>query len=1028
MKKLLFFVCHKLTNVWAERRVVALVLNRAKVTASGVCLVAGLLLPVMGQQVPSGGVSQVPAGAVPGVQVFDLKSYDLGKITWYASADLAPGSSLEEIRTRGTPTTPTVTLRSAVHGGTGILFCFVQLPDPLPPGCMGRLTIGDIDGNDEAFWNGEPIGSTTNWGVSEFHPRVYNVDFSKLRSGINILALRMSGPAGRPTFGVKSKTLSFCLAPGESAISDVRPDSLPSVSETISMSDAVAAIRAADDMVSQSLIQRKRTGFGRFGEFYHNGLPAVSEISPTRVATQHGPIFDVLPAQVNSLETVRLPTEPGIDGWHHLVRVKAELNQAPLVYTARQSLLYPGTVLHLEEGEVLQLRVRFPEKSGYVLSLDESETTGLFDRKPDHLSVHGFLPVGKSRNPAMMVATGLSVNVIQGSSHIDVSLARIKGAKDPAVYLFYPVGLYKVESDAEIKSLTEMARLMKPDEEPLDVLKQWLRIGLYEPTGVDEYFTMVNNESAVRVYQATRYSSPSGLDLGGPFVMRPPQIDYAREALNYPVAGPVTSSTGVLAYSGDVHYSDPINAETAAKDNLYLISYDLPVPLLRERAPVNTPGQKDVRELVDVYAMTDMGTSRSVTAVDAIYKSRTQAYQAFSFLSPENQQKLNRDSAQTVPLALGGHFWNRQTERFTGQEYWGTYYLEGPYYRPYDIDWGNGLSLYGLSTYIKYTGKWDMVAENWDAVERIFRWFTVSDDWEWMRASNSAHGHGTGAGDCQNAVYAAAVGYTRLAKGAQRTDDYYYGLYTMARTALPTLNRFVYNDFAAANGFIGDQSLVLGFLEGKGFVGGELTDYPWAATSNISGNGVQPENFDLYMTYAQDAVRNYEQIFEKSFPQWLNGMYEYQGETMYRGNSGYITLPHIYMRARLGGDSFATLTDYIEQARTNENFWWQSPPVLAEIVTKKSDDVMVMDWGRGQFVGAAIERTASDKRRKLTVRIQNRDAEPNVVSIRLPGRPHRFSINNGPVPLTDSQFENGELKLKVRRQGENVITVEYSER
>ncbi len=973
--------------------------------------------------------------------VFDLKSYDLSRITWYASADLSPDSAVEAIRSRGTPTTPTVTLRSATHGGTGILFCFVQLPDPLPPGSCGRITIGDIDGNDEAFFNGNLVGSTTGWGVAEFRPRMYEIEHKYLKPGVNVFALRMSGPGGRSTFGIKSKTLSFCLTPPmEPAAPVASADAVTTPPATINPAEAIAAITAADPAVSATLLQRKRPAFGRFGEFQHNGLPAVSEISPTRIAIHRGPGFDVTMGQVDKVETVRGPGESGVDGWHSLTRVTGTSRNAPLVYTARQNLLYPGTVYNLEQGQVLQLRVRFPEKRGYVFPLTDEEANAVFGSKPAGLSVYGFVPAGPSQTPAILATSGLSVNVTQANSHIDVSLARANGAgSDARVYIFYPVGLYRVTQDADPKSLSDLALAVRPGGDPAEVLRQWFRVGLYEPVAVDEYFAPVKNDTSIRIYQVARYRPAAGIDIGGPLLIRPPQVDYAQQALDYPVAGPATSSTGVLAFSGDMHYCEPLDAATtgttatraaagSAENQVHLLSYDLPVPTHRERAPVEMFGQDQLKALINQYALSDLGTTTSFTAVDAIYKSRTQAYQAFSYLTPEKQQQLSRNSAATIIPALGGHFWNKKTEPQSGLDYWYTYFIQGPYYKQYDQDWGNGLALYGLSTYVKYTGNWQLPAENWEAVERIFSWFTVTDDWEWMRASNSAHGHGTGAGDCMNATYAAAVAYTKLARAAGRTADYHYGLYTLARTALPALNRFAYNDFAASNGFKEDNSMVLGFHEGKGFLSGELNRYPWNVTSNISGNGIQTENFDLYMANAQDALRNYEQIFEKSYPQWMNGKFTYPFDTLYKGNSGYITLPHIYLRARLGGDSFATLTEYLEQAHANNYLWWLAPPVVAEIATKKTDGVVILDWDNGAFLGARLEEVPDDdERRKLTLRLDNKSENPNTVAIRLPTRPHRFDINGGPVPLTDSLFENGELKLKLRRPGENVVTVIYSE-
>ena len=198
---------------------------------------------------------------------------------------------------------------------------------------------------------------------------------------------------------------------------------------------------------------------------------------------------------------------------------------------------------------------------------------------------------------------------------------------------------------------------------------------------------------------------------------------------------------------------------------------------------------------------------------------------------------------------MGSPYWHPHTEPLSGLTYWWTYFIEGPYYGVFDQGRGDGLALYGLYTYVKYGGRWEFARANWPAIERMFGWFTLTDDWEWMRASNGAHGHGTGAGDCESATYAACLAYAQLAKGCGLSSEYDYGLYMSARAALFALNRFAYTEFAQQHQLGEEKSVPLGFHEGQGFLVGELNRYPWNVTSAISGNGVQPANFDLYLRY-----------------------------------------------------------------------------------------------------------------------------------------------------------------------------------
>src|SRR5690606_33150612 len=128
-------------------------------------------------------------------------------------------------------------------------------------------------------------------------------------------------------------------------------------------------------------------------------------------------------------------------------------------------------------------------------------------------------------------------------------------------------------------------------------------------------------DTGVRVYQAMRYRPATGVDLGGPLLMRPPQLDFARQLLGYDVEGPGTSSTGILAFSGDMHYSLSLTspettagraqAQLPADQRIHLISYDLPVPPVKERASVQMFDQEMLTGLINQFALNDLGSSAS---------------------------------------------------------------------------------------------------------------------------------------------------------------------------------------------------------------------------------------------------------------------------------------------------------------------------------------------------------------------------------------------------------------------------------
>lgn len=972
-------------------------------------------------------VSNVPAPD-PG-----LRALNLTNLQWYASADLPIDASPETISKSATPTTPIITLRTPA-GGSGTLFAIIEIQDP--PGSGAQLTIGDIDGEDETHFNGIAIGATRGSGVTDYGiPRAYYVEPKLIKQGNNVLAIRMRGAGGKGSFGIRRPPLTFGFvknAPKPAAFQSPKPArGVTAIAEA----DARAAIRAAGDATSETTgtLYRKRPSFGRFGKYFHDGLPMVSEVGPTRIVSRHGPQFDVSLDSINEVSIATGDGEPGIDGWHKLSRVKAVCNQKPVQYTMLSHVCYPGGIVTVEQGTVLQMRVKFNTGKGVLQALTDDEILRLFPGL-NQSSFATFLlyePLAQS-SPAVVAAVGVATNATEVEGQIDFTFSRSENAKQPGkIYVFYPAGLRRLNLESRPGSFFQTAQVVSASE-PLAAIRRWMQVGLNEPAAMDEYFEVLEPLNAVRVHQVARFAAPPGVPVAPPLLIPPPQVEFSRQTLRYPARLPGTTGTGIVSFSGPVTAFENLTTTTPEqtkqdKDTkpepasaLHIFSYDLPIPPLEERGMVALPEYAQHKAVLNRW-LTDLGTTTSATGVDALYKSRTQGFQAFSYLTAENRQRLLRNSAEVVPHGMRDELWHEVVEPFSGLPFWWTYFIEGPYFDRYDQDWGNGLSLYGLYTWAKYTGNWDQVAQGWKAVEKMFSWFAASDDWEWMRASNGEHGHGTGAGDCANACYAGVLAYAKLAKHTGRTEDYHYGLYAAARAAVPLLNRFTYNTFADEQGLKEDNSLVIGFHEGNGFLVGELNSYPWNVTSNISGNGIQPENFDLYVKYAADQLREYESVFARAYPKWADASYVYPRPTQYRNNSGYITLPHMYLRARLRTDTQDTLTDYLQSAQPNSYLWWLAPPVVAEIINMRTD-IYIADWGRCAFLDARLTRR--EKRTVVQIKLDNKNA-PDTVEINLPRRQHQLTINGGPVPLTDSTYEGDRLKITLRRAGENVIEIVY---
>jgi|GEM_PF-3171906 len=959
-----------------------------------------------------------------------FRGIDLTRAKWFVSSDLPPSATPNEVLSRAAVTTPTQLFnlgsRSAVT-----LFTIIEVPGQTAFGA--ELTIGDLEGDDETYFNGQIVGKTSGRGITDTGvPRSYYIPPTAFREGQNVLAIQLRGCFGRSVVGIRRTplTIGFIPRPPEAT-------SLPigvSVATTIPELQAREAILAVDPDSSGALVQRKRASFGRFGLLFTDGLPAVSEVGPTHIKNRFSPAFRVVLDAVSSCEVVRDKSESGIDGWHKLVRVNATYRDKPVQYTALTHVFYPGIVWRLEEGSAFvcatQSEGGAPE-TYLIPPHDIASVAGL--KSEDGIFACLMLGPGQQTAPAIVLVTGGIANMTRTAERVVLSVTRLPKSKArPQIAIFYPYGIRGFELPRAAENYSEVVSFLEPSRPVSATLREWLRMGANIPNAVDEYFHVLEDSKRVRIYQLARYENCLGNSAAlPPFLVIPPQLTFAKNSFKYPVDSRETTLTGVLTFSGELFALLPDDATASgplrkkkmplsrAASDLVVWHYDLPIPPLEERALLNVAEEENLKSLLN-ESVSDVATTCVGPGVDVLYKGRTQAFQAFSLLSQENREKLTANSRAVIPAYLQNGVWYDSVEPFSALRFWWSYYIEGPYFDRYDQEWGNGLSLYGLYTALKYLGDWELLAKQWEVVERMFSWFAVADDWEWMRPSNGVHGHGTGAGDCTNAAYVGTLSYAKLAREVGRIEEYHYGLYMAARCAVPVMTRFAYNAFAEANRLKAPNSFVIGFHEGEGFLSGELGSYPWNVTSNISGNGVQPEAFDLYATYIPDLLMDYERTFEQAYPNWYDGTWRYPFRTIYQNNSGYITLPHLYLRARLRIDGQDTLRQYLEKAKANRHLWWLAPPVLAELIHWNTQ-IWVADWGKCAFLGGNIVRLERNRIR-VEVQVDNR-YPPDTVVVVLPRKPRRIEINDGPVAIPDVKYENGRLSVRLQKPGQNLLSI-----
>ena len=257
---------------------------------------------------------------------------------------------------------------------------------------------------------------------------------------------------------------------------------------------------------------RKRPSFGRFGELFHDGLPAVAEVGPAHVVNRQGPQFTMSLDSVTSCFIASGGVEPGIDGWHKLTRVDAQCSGKPVTYTMLHHVMYPGAIVTMEKGPLLQLRISFSKSSGAVHVMAPEELSAITSTTADAaFSAFAFYETTAATNPAIVAVAGMAANVVQAGTHFDLTCSRSEKTKVPAkIYIFYPRGLRRIDLRGKPANMTELARLTDDTRSPSNTLRYWLRLGLNEPEAVDEYFRVEPQQERLSVFQVARHTRPRG--------------------------------------------------------------------------------------------------------------------------------------------------------------------------------------------------------------------------------------------------------------------------------------------------------------------------------------------------------------------------------------------------------------------------------------------------------------------------------------------------------------------------------------
>jgi hypothetical protein len=320
-----------------------------------------------------------------------------------------------------------------------------------------------------------------------------------------------------------------------------------------------------------------------------------------------------------------------------------------------------------------------------------------------------------------------------------------------------------------------------------------------------------------------------------------------------------------------------------------------------------------------------------------------------------------------------------------------------------DVDYWQGLTIYGLYTHAKYTRDWDTMRTYWPRIRAMLSYWEALHSWALMGPGAREAGEIYG-GDMATAGYAGLVGFYRLAARVGSPYQRDLGAYLLAKNAVPRLAAFSFMDWCPQ---MQHQELRWGKIC-AGF--GELwvaslkslsTDVkdmsakdPWWASGIIGPQSAQFEYLDLIASAARrDAIR-WEEAFRTMCPN--KGM---QGQ-----NAGNV-IPHMIFRTYLSEDLCRDAFDFLKG--------WQGTYMLRDVhaiaaMLAWDCPVRLIDWSPAYVESARWD----DAAKTADIRVDAGKTEA-IIQLAVNRPSPRVSMDGSPVPVKMAGEWNSWKEIRV---------------
>ncbi len=694
-------------------------------------------------------------------------SFDLTTIDWHISAQASPETLLiPKIKNYKDWTTVTLPSLIDVDSATTSV-CYVGIIDCLfgsGAEYESLITIGQQHGLSDLWLNGTPCELAFDRDLSRVFPDYKGVSYRgvPLKKGLNIIAFRLRNDQSGTPIGIGPEGFTLSTVPKMRSLLNTHIVSSDNVITTMSAQQAIHEYDSANGATSNNELIQKDYSVSRFGGNPTVRIPAVSVLSPTEMWNDNSPRFRVTLDEVTTVARSASLSDSITLGQHSTAwSVSGNTLKKSVDYTFATAMTYPGGIFKLSSGQILPIRLEFPQGHGMLQILHPKQLKVLApDIDTERCSVLLSAEGTVDTVPMMIVITDATYNVISDTKIVEMSVVANK-ARDAYIHVIFPFGLMKKSLVNATDDLTKTVALLDKDTHPSESLSKWLTLALNFPVAQDEWFRLANtndmNATTLSLYQLTQYSIPSGLSVPAQSQWLNPSLSNIAKLLDASVIAPALRKTGVSILSGEPSVPEK---DFVASNQIHVVKFDMPVMEYHMDMPFAVSANGDI-----INNSLEMLLEKKFTSTDDLFTQVFPMQSVLPFATDSIRERTDTKIREFIDSCL---------------------MQEDATKNPHDA-----LGIYGLLSWFRREGDWNALQTHWDAIKKSYHLLMMSDDWEFMSPVSGCFDFG--GGNHENHLidgFAVSFAYAELARKMNDSTEWSKAIFYLTRNDLSLLSQF----------------------------------------------------------------------------------------------------------------------------------------------------------------------------------------------------------------------------------------------